>query len=159
MSDPGGQDADPAAFHDEAVFGEVLQGRLRRSVGHGLRQAAVAGHAGHQADVAEALRDQHGQHGVEQVQRADVVDLQVPQQFVEVEVAGAGGRGTVLLPVNFSRIGGRRVVVDSIMGRDFAKVPQTRDADVVTLLEEEKIMAYYGGGTLYADPNRAEPLL
>lgn len=80
-------------------------------------------------------------------------------RYLELEVAGAGGRGTVLLPVNFSRIGGRRVIVDSIMGRDFANVPQTRDADLVTLLEEEKIMAYYGGGTLYADPRRAEPLL
>jgi len=27
------------------------------------------------------------------------------------------------------------------------------------LLEEEKIMAYYGGGTLYADPARSEPKL
>jgi photosynthetic reaction center H subunit len=80
-------------------------------------------------------------------------------RYLEVEVAGAGGRGTVLLPVNFSRIDTRRIVVDSIMGRDFGNVPQTRDADVVTLLEEEKIMAYYGGGTLYADPSRAEPLL
>jgi len=80
-------------------------------------------------------------------------------RYLEVKVEGAGGRGTVLLPVNFSRIGGRRVVVDSIMGRDFAKVPQTRNADVVTLLEEERVMAYYGGGTLYADPRRAEPLL
>jgi photosynthetic reaction center H subunit len=30
---------------------------------------------------------------------------------------------------------------------------------VVTLLEEEKIMGYYGAGTLYAEPSRAEPLL
>ena len=30
----------------------------------------------------------------------------------------------------------------------------------MTLLEEERIMAYYGGGTLYADVrDRAEPLL
>jgi len=26
------------------------------------------------------------------------------------------------------------------------------------MLEEEKIMAYYGAGTLYADPFRQEPL-
>jgi hypothetical protein len=26
------------------------------------------------------------------------------------------------------------------------------------MLEEEKIMAFYGAGTLYADPERAEPL-
>ena len=29
----------------------------------------------------------------------------------------------------------------------------------VTLLEEDKIMGYYGGGTLYATPQRQEPLL
>jgi len=29
----------------------------------------------------------------------------------------------------------------------------------VTLLEEEKITAYFGAGTLYADPSRSEPLL
>jgi photosynthetic reaction center H subunit len=29
----------------------------------------------------------------------------------------------------------------------------------VTLLEEEKIMAYFGAGTLYATPARAEAIL
>ena len=33
------------------------------------------------------------------------------------------------------------------------------EADRVTLLEEEKIAAYYGAGTLYATPARQEPLL
>ena len=32
-------------------------------------------------------------------------------------------------------------------------------ADRITLLEEEKVMAYYGGGTLYAEASRKEPLL
>jgi photosynthetic reaction center H subunit len=38
-------------------------------------------------------------------------------------------------------------------------VPGTRTPDAVTRLEEEKICAYYGAGTLYATPLRAEPLL
>jgi photosynthetic reaction center H subunit len=38
-------------------------------------------------------------------------------------------------------------------------VPTTKHPDQVTLLEEEKIMAYYGGGTLYAHPSRKEPLI
>jgi photosynthetic reaction center H subunit len=29
----------------------------------------------------------------------------------------------------------------------------------VTFLEEEKIMAYYGAGLMYADPDRQEPLV
>ena len=38
-------------------------------------------------------------------------------------------------------------------------MPGIRNPDSVTLLEEDKIMAYYGGGTLYATPQRQEPLL
>ena len=41
----------------------------------------------------------------------------------------------------------------------FAQVPGTRNPDAVTLLEEDKIMAYYGGGVLYATAARQEPLL
>jgi photosynthetic reaction center H subunit len=40
---------------------------------------------------------------------------------------------------------------------NFADVPGIAKPDQITLLEEEKIMAYYGGGTLYADPSRNEP--
>jgi photosynthetic reaction center H subunit len=38
-------------------------------------------------------------------------------------------------------------------------VPGTKSAEQITILEEEKIMAYYGGGTLYATPDRQEPLV
>lgn len=79
-------------------------------------------------------------------------------RYLEIEV-GAGPGNNVLLPMNFARVGRRQIVVDSIMGVDFAGVPRTRDADRVTLLEEERVMAYYGAGTLYASPSRAEPLL
>ena len=86
--------------------------------------------------------------------------LDVPRVMVDGGEAMAGGaRRTVLLPFNFSRIGNRSVVVDSVLGSDFAGVPMTRLPDTVTFLEEEKIMAYYGAGTLYATPRRAEPLL
>jgi photosynthetic reaction center H subunit len=98
--------------------------------------------------------------GADGVVGGKVTDLWVDRaemlfRFVELEVTG--GR-RVLLPINFARIDRRRVRVSSIMGRHFADVPATRSADQVTLLEEEKIMAYYGAGTLYADPARAEPL-
>jgi photosynthetic reaction center H subunit len=68
---------------------------------------------------------------------------------------------TVLLPINFARINGRRreVKVASIMGRHFADVPKLARATRVTLREEDKICAYYGGGTLFAKAGRAEPLL
>jgi photosynthetic reaction center H subunit len=80
-------------------------------------------------------------------------------RYLEVEVPVQGGSRRVLLPVNFARIGSQRVKVRAILASQFAQVPGTRDADAVTLLEEEKIMGYYGGGTLYATPARQEPLL
>ena len=43
--------------------------------------------------------------------------------------------------------------------RSSSTCPATRNTDKVTLLEEDKITAYYGGGTLYATPDRVEPLL
>ena len=80
-------------------------------------------------------------------------------RYLEVEVPAAGGSRRVLLPINFSRIGSRKVKVRAILAAQFAQVPGTRQPDAVTLLEEDKIMAYYGAGTLYATPNRSEPLL
>ena len=79
--------------------------------------------------------------------------------FRYLEVAPVGGGRTVLLPMNFARVNRRRVGVVSIMGHHFAQVPLTKHPDQVTLLEEDKICAYYGGGTLYADASRREPLL
>ena len=78
-------------------------------------------------------------------------------RFVEIELAGTSRRA--LLPVPFARIKGDSVKAHSIYAAQFANVPTTRSPDQVTMLEEEKISAYYGAGTLYADPMRAEPLL
>lgn len=78
-------------------------------------------------------------------------------RYLEVELAGSGRR--VLIPMNFARVRRHQVEVGAILGSQFAAVPGTRQADVVTMLEEEKIQAYYGAGTLYAEPSRLEPLL
>jgi len=80
-------------------------------------------------------------------------------RYIEVDVDVAETVRVVLVPINFCRIGDRRVLVRSILGSQFAGVPVTRHPDAVTLLEEDKIMAWYGGGTLYATPQRQEPLL
>lgn len=101
--------------------------------------------------------------GADGVPGGSVVDVWADRaegalRYFEIEKAG-GGRA--LLPVNFTKIGSRKgpVRVNSILGAHFASVPGTASPDLVTLLEEEKIMAYYGGGYLYADPKRQEPLL
>lgn len=89
-----------------------------------------------------------------------VVDLWVDRsemlfRYLEVEL---GDKRRVLLPINFTRVGQDAVRVKSILGEQFMDVPGTAKPDAVTLLEEEKIMAYYGAGTLYATPERQEPL-
>jgi photosynthetic reaction center H subunit len=87
------------------------------------------------------------------------VDRAEPQ-IRYLEVAVTTGR-TVLLPIHFSRFNpaSRRVNVKSILGSQFATAPTLANPDQVTMLEEEKITAYYGGGTLYATPARSEPLI
>jgi photosynthetic reaction center H subunit len=76
------------------------------------------------------------------------------------EVALDSG-ASVLLPVAFAKVDGSKgqIKVEAILGEQFANVPPTRDPDRVTLLEEDKIAAYYAAGTLYATPSRTEPLL
>jgi photosynthetic reaction center H subunit len=91
-----------------------------------------------------------------------VVDLWVDKaeslfRYLEVETVGGGRR--VLLPINFARIRKDQVDVRAIFGEHFAAVPATRSADQVTQLEEEKIMAYFGAGLLYATPSRLDPLI
>jgi len=90
-----------------------------------------------------------------------VVDVWVDRSEVIVrylEVETDIGR-QVLLPMNFARVQRNAVKVKSILGHHFVDVPLTRQRDQLTLLEEEKIMAYYGAGTLYATPSRREPLI
>jgi photosynthetic reaction center H subunit len=77
-------------------------------------------------------------------------------RYLEVEITGGK---TVLLPITFSLIRRNQVEVHAIYARHFAAVPPLKNPDQVTKLEEEKITAYYGGGTLYADVKRSEPLI
>jgi photosynthetic reaction center H subunit len=82
-------------------------------------------------------------------------------RYLEVEVTTSAGVRRVLLPLPFAKIDGRRsrVWVNAILGSQFADVPATRSLDQVTKLEEDRIVGYYGAGTLYATPARQEPLL
>ena len=77
------------------------------------------------------------------------------------EIALKGGVNTALLPVPFAKVDfkAKRINVLALLGDQFSDIPGLRNADRVTLLEEEKITAYYGAGTLYATPERADPLL
>jgi photosynthetic reaction center H subunit len=82
-------------------------------------------------------------------------------RYLEVEVTTAGVAKRVLLPMPFALVNRRRgrVTVDAILGSQFADVPVTASLDQVTKREEDRIVGYYGAGTLYATPARQEPLL
>lgn len=47
--------------------------------------------------------------------------------------------------------------IDAIRSDQFDSVPGIAKAGVITRLEEDKIMAFYGGGYMYALPERSEP--
>lgn len=82
-------------------------------------------------------------------------------RYFELETSDAGKKRNVLLPSNLARVvaSAGEVRVKSIRGNQFAAVPSPKKSDSITRLEEEKIFGYYGAGTLYATPERAEPLL
>ena len=93
-----------------------------------------------------------------------VVDLWVDRaeaifRYIELQVDGPTGPRRVLVPMNFAKVSDRQVTVRSVLALHFADVPGLRNPDRITLLEEERVMAYYGAGTLYATPARQEPLL
>ncbi len=81
-----------------------------------------------------------------------------PEQLVryfEYELADGGGKR--LVPVTMLRLWGGKVMVQSIYAHQFADVPRHASDSQVTLLEEDKICGYYGGGYLYASQSRQEP--
>lgn len=79
-------------------------------------------------------------------------------RYYEVELAGGKN---VLLPSGFAALRKRKgdFYVHALMSNQMNDVPSPKQPDVITLLEEEKICAFYGGGQLYADWRRAEPII
>ena len=143
--------ADRADVPDLTFEGDLRIVPLRAATGYG---------------VASEDPDPRGMSvlGADEVVGGTVVDVWVDRseaifRYLEVQLAGAPTGPRVLLPINFTRITRTQVRVKSILGGQFSLVPLTRLPDQVTLLEEEKIMAYYGAGTLYATPARQEPFL
>ncbi len=79
-------------------------------------------------------------------------------RYLEVEIP-AGRR--VLLPFNFTTydVPRRKVRVRSILASQFANVPAIARTDSITFREEDRIMAYFGSGHLYATQSRFGPLI
>jgi photosynthetic reaction center H subunit len=122
-----------------------------------LRSAAGFG-------VARQDRDPRGMTvvGADGVAGGVVKDLWVDRmemafRFLEVEAPGAARN--VLIPMLFVRIGRDSVKVEAVLGAQIAQAPVTKDPELLTMLEDEKISAYFGAGTLYATADRVEPLV
>lgn len=90
------------------------------------------------------------------VDRADVM-----VRYLEVSLGTAAESGSRLVPIGVLVLerAKRRVNVSALRAEQFAAVPALREADRITLLEEERISAFYAGGRRYAEPKRLEPLL
>lgn len=80
-------------------------------------------------------------------------------RYMEIALNPESGEGTRLVPMTMARVHSNRVVVRSIFGKHFNDVPRHKTNTQVTMLEEEKISAYYAGGTLYASEGRLGPQL
>ena len=76
-----------------------------------------------------------------------------------IQMSGEGG--PLLAPMMMASVerGRRRVVIDALNAAQFAGVPRLAAHDHITLYEEERVVAYFGGGYLYANADRQEPLL
>jgi photosynthetic reaction center H subunit len=87
-------------------------------------------------------------------------------RYLEIAVTPAEGAGPapirhVLVPMTMAVVSKSKGVVrvDAILGAQFAGAPTLESPDQITLYEEERVCAYYGGGFLYATKMRAEPWL
>lgn len=80
-------------------------------------------------------------------------------RYLEYTLDPKWGTGNRLVPLTMARIGKDKVTVRSLYGKHFGTVPKHASTMQVTVLEEDKICGYYGGGTLYADKSRQESLL
>jgi photosynthetic reaction center H subunit len=96
-------------------------------------------------------------HDGETVGTVNDMWVDAPEQLVRYLEFDMGAGGKRLIPIQLARIWAGKVHVHSLYSQHFAGVPTTKAADQITLLEEEKICAYYCGGKLYADEKRLEP--
>jgi photosynthetic reaction center H subunit len=102
--------------------------------------------------------------GADGKQAGTVRELWVDQaemlfRYLEVALPNSAKGPHLLLPVPFCRIGRQEVRVQALLAHQFDGVPRCKHPDQVSFLEEDRISAYYGAGTLYAEPQRGEPIL
>ena len=81
-------------------------------------------------------------------------------RYLAVDI-GVPAVGPVLVPMTMTTLNRRRrhLVCDAITAAQFPDAPRIASADQITLYEEDRVLGYFGGGYLYATPDRQEPFL
>jgi photosynthetic reaction center H subunit len=124
--------------------------------GHGHNKIVPMAQAG--GFAVSAGRDPRGlavQSGDKQMV-GTIADMWVdaPEQLVRyLEITLTSGQ-TKLVPMPMAKILSDRVRINSLSADLFDGVPETASKTAITLLEEDKISAYYAGGTMYSAHNR-----
>ena len=77
-----------------------------------------------------------------------------PEQLVRYLEIVLNSGSKRLVPMPMAKIWKDRVRINSLSSDLFDAVPSTKSMTEVTMLEEEKISAYYAGGTMYAAAKR-----
>ena len=80
--------------------------------------------------------------------------VDVPEQLVRYLEVELSNNSSCLVPIPLAKINRNSVDVNSLYGKHFPSVPKTKSSKQVTMLEEEKISAFIGGGNLYASYDR-----
>ena len=80
--------------------------------------------------------------------------VDAPEQLVRYLEVELKDKTSCLLPMPLALIRRDGVHVNTLYGKHFPKVPRTKAQTKVTMLEEDKISAYYSGGQLYASYDR-----
>jgi len=98
--------------------------------------------------------------GADGEEAGTVTDLWVDRaesmvRYLEIETSGGG----VLAPITMAVIHKDSVEVDAINAADFADAPKLETPGQVTRYEEDRICGYFGGGYLYANQARQEPVI
>lgn len=114
--------------------------------------------------VHKADSDPRGMNviGADGLSAGTVTDLWVDRaehqiRYLEIDT----GTNKVLAPMAMSKVKGSKktVVIDALNAADFAAAPVPKTAGAITFYEEERIVAYFGGGYLYANRERQEPFV
>lgn len=98
--------------------------------------------------------------GADGVEAGTVTDVWVDRaerliRYLTIDI----GTRSVLAPMAMAKVNRKRVLIDAVTAAQFADAPAIDGPDVITFYEEERVQAYFGGGYLYATPERQEPII